>query len=333
MAAADVPDANATTGIVWAYRFERDGSAQLIPADLVDQAIAEHSASWIWIHLGLADNRCRAWIANHAPASSLAREVLAGPDQHLRLDVIGSEIVGVIPDLHQEWDAASDHLVRLRFVMTERLLITSRQRPVHSIDINRRAIEAGKLFPTAVSFLDALIDEFADQVSHLADRLSAKLDTVEEHFLDEDPSDERVTVGQIRLQAARMHRQLAQLRGIFQRLEPRLAIDNAPVAQAMRALTQKLFAIDHEVASLQERARLLLDETTARMTAVTNRRLYTLSILTACLLPPTLVTGFFGMNTKDLPFQDPSGGTWLAGLFAIAAAGLTYWALRKLRAF
>ena len=28
-----------------------------------------------------------------------------------------------------------------------------------------------------------------------------------------------------------------------------------------------------------------------------------------------------------------SGGTWLAGLFAIAAAGLTYWALRKLRAF
>jgi zinc transporter len=42
---------------------------------------------------------------------------------------------------------------------------------------------------------------------------------------------------------------------------------------------------------LHERARLLLDEFDAKMMAVTNRRLFTLSILTACLLPPTLVTG------------------------------------------
>ena len=61
-----------------------------------------------------------------------------------------------------------------------------------------------------------------------------------------------------------------------------------------------------------ERARLLLDELDAKMIAITNRRLFTLSILTACLLPPTLVTGFFGMNTKDMPFQNSDGGTWMA---------------------
>ena len=69
------------------------------------------------------------------------------------------------------------------------------------------------------------------------------------------------------------------------------------------------------------------------MMAVTNRRLFTLSILTACLLPPTLVTGFFGMNTKDMPFQNTEGGTWLAALVALAAALTCYWALRRLRAF
>jgi zinc transporter len=69
------------------------------------------------------------------------------------------------------------------------------------------------------------------------------------------------------------------------------------------------------------------------MTAVTNRRLFTLSILTACLLPPTLVTGFFGMNTKDLPFQESHGGTWMALLVAAAAGGACYWALRRMRAF
>jgi zinc transporter len=84
---------------------------------------------------------------------------------------------------------------------------------------------------------------------------------------------------------------------------------------------------------LHERARLLLDEFDAKMMAVTNRRLFTLSILTACLLPPTLVTGFFGMNTKDMPFQNTEGGTWMAALVALAAGLACYWALRRLRAF
>ncbi len=330
---AQPADAAAATGIVWAYRFQQDGSAQLIPNDEVDLVLAEHGGGWVWVHLGLADNRCRSWIAHNAPVSDIAREVLAGPDQHLRLDILGREIVGVVPDLHQEFDASSDDLVRLRFVMTERMLITSRQRPVRSIDNNRRAIEAGKRFPTAISFLDAVIDEFADAIGHMAERLGEELDRAEEHVLHDEPADERRVVGRVRLQAVRVHRQLAQLRSIFQRLEPRIAVDNAPVAQAMRALTQKLDAIDHEVDSLLERARLVMDEVDARMTALTNRRLFTLSILTACLLPPTLVTGFFGMNTKDLPFQNTDGGTWFAFLVAFAAGGLTFWMLRRLRAF
>jgi zinc transporter len=68
------------------------------------------------------------------------------------------------------------------------------------------------------------------------------------------------------------------------------------------------------------------------MTEVTNKRLFTLSILTAGLLPPTLVTGFFGMNTKDLPFLNTAGGTWWALLVAAAATALSYWLLRRMRA-
>ena len=86
------------------------------------------------------------------------------------------------------------------------------------------------------------------------------------------------------------------------------------------------------VGLIQERSRLLQHEVATKMTAVTNRRLFTLSVLTAFLLPPTLVTGIFGMNTKDLPFQEVDGGTWYALALAGAAAAVAYWALRRLRA-
>ena len=74
------------------------------------------------------------------------------------------------------------------------------------------------------------------------------------------------------------------------------------------------------------------DTAAAKVSALTNKRLFTLSILTACLLPPTLVTGFFGMNTKDMPFQNTDGGTWFALMVAFTAGAVTFWALRRLRA-
>jgi len=207
----------------------------------------------------------------------------------------------VVPDLHQEFAQLGENLVRLRFVMTERMLITARQRPAHSIESNRRAIESGKRFPTAISFLDSVIDQFADAIARMAETLGDELDRAEDHVLHQEPDDERQRIGRVRLQAVRVHRQLAQLRGMFHRLEPRLAAHDTQAA--------------------------------AKMTIVTNRRLFPLSILTACLLPPTLVTGFFGMNTKDMPFQDTDGGTWIAALVALAAGLTCYWALRRLRAF
>jgi len=333
MDVSDLADVAPANGIVWAYRFRADGAAEPIPGDMVESALSEHGAGWIWLHLALADTRCRTWIAQHAPVSELAREVLSGPDRHLRLDILGNEIVGVLPDLHQEFAQPGESLVRLRFVMTERMLVTARQRPVHSVETTRRAIESGKRFPTAMSFLDAVVDQFADAVGRMAETLGEELDRAEDHVMNQEPDDERQRIGRVRLQAVRVHRQLAQLRNIFHRLEPSLLAYDAVIASAIRLLAQKLDALDNEVNSLHVRARLLLDELDAKMTSITNRRLFTLSVLTALLLPPTLVTGFFGMNTKDMPFQNTEGGTWMAATIALAAAIACYWALRRMRAF
>src|SRR5262249_41053410 len=118
----------------------------------------------------------------------------------------------------------------------------------------------------------------------------------------------------------------------FRRIEPRVAANHPALSAPLSDLIQKLDALEHDFGSLQDRSRFLQDEVATKMTAITNRRLFTLSILTACLLPPTLVTGFFGMNTKPLPFQQIGGGTWYALGLCVLAAALAYWALRRLQA-
>jgi Mg2+ and Co2+ transporter CorA len=80
-----------------------------------------------------------------------------------------------------------------------------------------------------------------------------------------------------------------------------------------------------------ERARLLQEETSAKIASATNRNLFVLTTVTTVLLPPAFVTGFFGMNTKGLPFGDSDYGTLYAGALCCVAAGLVYLLIRRYR--
>ena len=58
-----------------------------------------------------------------------------------------------------------------------------------------------------------------------------------------------------------------------------------------------------------------------------------LSIVTALMLPASLVTGIFGMNTGGLPLTQSPLGSLAACLVAAASAGATYVLLRLLGFF
>jgi zinc transporter len=321
----------ADIGIISAYRFADDGSATKLDVANPDAELA-NPHGWLWLHINLSNRRCHDWLIRSAPLSDVARETLLDADEHIRLDIFGEEIAGVLPDLHQEFMQEGDDLVRVHFAISSKLMITARRKPLRAIELTRRALDGGRKFRTPVSLFDAIVDQFADVIGRFSAGLGDELDIVENHVLHDEIDDERLRLGRVRLQAIRTRRQLSQMRALFHRMETREDVESETLLSAMRKLAQKFDALDYEFSAIYERARLLQDEIAGRMTAITNRRLFTLSVLTACMLPSTLVTGFFGMNTKDMPFQDGDGGTWYALLLVIAAGALTWWLLRRTKA-
>lgn len=323
--------AHAASCIVWAYRFAEDGTGTPIAAEEAHELAAD-GRGWIWVHVALADVRSRMWLAELAPISSLARDFMLDADEHLRLDIVGREFLGIVPDLQRDFAQPSEDIARLRFVMTDQVLVTARRKPLNAVELARRSVEQGRRFPAAMDLLDGLIDHFADAIGHLAETLGDQLDRIETRLFGPDLGDKAQQIGRCRFQAVRIHRQLGQMRTLFHRLELRANSAAPGLAMAIGALAQKLDALDHEIGSVYERARFLQEEVGAKSTAIANRRLLTLSVLTACILPPTLVTGFFGMNTKDLPFQHTDAGTWFAFAFAALAGVFSYVVLRRMRA-
>lgn len=319
--------ASVIPGLVWAFRLHADGSAEPLP---IDQPIAFSHDGRLWLHFALADARVRPWIASSS-LPPLARELMLSSDRFQQLHVIDNCIYGVFSDLVRDMDSPTEETAFLRFAMTEHLLISGRHHALCSADATRRVLEGGYRVDNVAHLLEKIVDEVADTLDRMADRLGQDIDGIEEGILLDDAKPEtRRTLGRLRRTCVRLHRQLTGLRVLFHRLDQKNT-DHLSPGLRIRAgkLAQRLDGLDHEIVELRERSRLLEEEMRFKNEEESDRHLHTLSIVTTLLLPPTLVTGIFGMNTKGLPLTDVEGGfLWAAALMA-SSIGAAYLFMRR----
>jgi zinc transporter len=315
-------------GLVWAFRLHSDGSAESLP---IDTPIELSHDGRLWLHFNLADGRMRQWIAGlQIPA--LARDLLLSHDNFQQLHIIDHCVYGVFSDLVREIDSPTEETGFLRFAMTERFLISGRHQALCAVDATRRVLESGHRVATVAALLEKIIDEVADTMDRMADKIGTEIDEIEERALaGETKSEMRAGLGRLRRTCLRLHRQLAGLRVLFHRLEQKSPENLSPALRLHAAkLAQRLDGLDHDITELRERSRLLEEELRFKLEEESNRHLHALSVVTMLLLPPTLVTGIFGMNTKGLPLTEVDGGFLWAAVLMIAASGLAYLIMRRL---
>ena len=315
-------------GLVWAFRLHSDGSAEPLS---IDKPIEFTHDGRLWLHFNLTDARARQWLGALA-VPALARELLLSRDTFQQLHTIDNCVYGVFSDLVRDIDAPTDETGFLRFAMTERLLISGRHRALCAVDATRRVLEGGHRVENVAALLEKIIDEVADTMDRIADRIGTDVDNIEEQVLTgETKPNMRSDLGRLRRTCVRLHRQLTGLRVLFHRLEQKNT-DGLNPALRLHAgkLAQRLDGLDHDIVELRERSRLLEEELRFRVEEESNRHLHALSVVTMMLLPPTLVTGIFGMNTKGLPLTDVESGFLWAAALMIGSSAAAYWVMRRM---
>lgn len=324
-------DGAALPGLLWAMSFDDQGRGTALAPGEVLPDLDAFGGNFIWLHFDLQSADVsfliqQGWIAPRALATATF-----GPDEHQRVTVEDGYVAGVVADLARA-GAKSDTSGRLHFVMGPRSLVSGRRRPVESPDAARAMAERGEPIPSPVLLLETLVGYVAASMSATGQRLSQDLDAIEDHILDNRTGDDRRRLGPIRRNAVRLHRQLVGLAAVFHRLEADDATQHihGPAAAVAARIAQRLDALDRDVGLLAERARLLQDEVAAHVAEESNRQLYVLSILSALFLPPTFITGVFGMNVKGLPLSDTSNGFLVVMGLSLVSAACAYAVIRFL---
>jgi zinc transporter len=323
-------------GLILALRFDAEGRAEFLPVDRpID--LAAPGPGWLWVHCDLVDGRLLHWLDSAAALSPAARAFLLSHETHQQIEGSPGSILASFDDLVRDLDSPSEEIAPLRMDVTERLVVTGRRRALQSIEGTRQVIASGRRLASPTALVAVMVEQILQIVAASAEALHLELDRIEDRILDHTVSDERRGLGEVRRTAARLHRRLASLAALFARFEDEEDDAGPDELLALRPIVgpvvRRIDGLHGKVLAMQERGRLLQDETTAKLATETNRRLHALSIVTALFLPPALVAGVFGMNTKNLPLLETDGGSyWALGLCAASSLGV-YLLMKRLGIF
>ncbi len=309
--------------LIWGYDLTPEG---VVPFD--DTGVPRARGALRWMHANLSDLRVQRWVHDTGGWPQEARELLLSKEDAPRALVLERWVACVLPDVARRFDDDDDFEIgSIRCLVGPALVFTCRYHPVRCADRVRTAIDRGARPVTQGAALDLLVSSIIEIAATTARDLNANVQRIEDALLDQGRQPNPRALIAVRRRGVQLHRQIDGLRGVLHRLEEDEDLSDA-LLPTVEKLAQRAAGLNGEILTIQSNTRQLRDELDLQTTQRTNQNLYILSILSALLLPATLVTGIFGMNTGGLPFAGHSYGTAFATALAVGSAFAVYLFLR-----
>lgn len=316
----------AAPGLVWAFHFRPDGASEELP----DCASLDVADGWLWLHFNLTDARLSPYLRAHAELPANALDLLFSLGEHQQLHAHGACVYGVFADLVYDLGGLTDKLGFLHFAITDRLFVTGRRDGLNATEAVRKSLRKGRHVESPAALLEVIVEKVARGVEIRAEALADDLDTVEERLIVDASGDHPQKLARVRRLAVRLHRLLSTQRSLINRFEHRMRRLPRPAFRIETGkLAQRLDWLDHEIVALRDRAHLLQEEVSLKMTDQTNRNLQVLAIVTTVFLPASLIPAIFGMNVGGLPLTDDRAGFVWAILLLVGASALVFWLLKR----
>ncbi|NIE74077.1 transporter [Pantoea sp. Tr-811] len=324
-------------GLLYGFSFVPGQPGRELDSAQVLRKLSEPQApdEFLWLHLNLAHAACERWLRAHLPLPEAFFETLREGSRSTRIEHADSTLLAVVNDVVFNFGMVSSDVSTLWACASNRLLVSARLQPLHSVDKLRSSVKHGERFHSPIELLVHLLRDQGDLLTQIVRETTTSVDRIEDQLLSQRLSDNRAELSSMRRVLVRLQRLLALEPGALLRLlnRPPEWLQDQDMRQ-LRAATEEFTLVISDLTALGERIKLLQEEIAAKLNEQTNRTLFTLTVVTVLALPINIIAGFFGMNVGGVPLADDPNGFWL--LVALVAT-FTFlagrWAFSKRREY
>jgi len=320
-------------GLICAYLF-RPGVApvSIDSATEAEALLGRIGDGFLWSHVNVSRAGAEGWMRAHANLSENFFEALHEGSRSTRIERDGDALFAVINDVTFDFAFDASDVSTLWVSVRNDVVISARRQPLRSVDRLRMAAKQGAGFDSSVALLDELLRDQADELQRIARKAADRVDVIEDAVLTGQHERHAAELARLRRLMVRLQRMLAPEPSALART---LAYPPAWVAandtQRLQQASEEFAVVLRDIASLQERIKLMQEEAAARISDANSRTLFTLTMVTVLALPINLISGLFGMNVGGIPLADHKGGFWMmVTLIAVLTAVIAWIAVRRI---
>lgn len=319
------------TGLVWGYRMHSAAPPEVINSTQLTTTLSDVTtradAGFLWLHFNLSHASAERWLREHAKLPSEFFEALHQSSRSTRIELVDESMIAVVNDVLHDFSFGPSELSTLWLSLTPQVVISARKKTLKSVDRLRQAVQSGVRLQSPVALLTHLLRDQADVFIGIMRDAVEKVDMIEDALLAGRLNRKRMNLGALRRVLVRLQRLMApEPAALFRLLQRPLEWVTEGDVQNMRQSSEEFSAVLVDMASLQERVKLLQEEIAAMINEKNSRSLYTLTIVTVLALPINITAGLFGMNVGGILLATHENGFWLivgvVTLFTVAGVWL-----------
>ena len=326
------PYAQDRSGLVWAYRFNQAHQGDVVPTAILEkitlEAQAEDFEGFLWLHFNLSQASTEKWLHAHTTLPPEFYEALHQGSRSTRIELADDALIAVVNDVLHGFAFDPSDISTLWLHVSPHLIISARKKPLKSVDRLRQSVQHGALIQTPVELLTHLLRDQADVLIGIVRDAVSKVDVIEDDLLAGRLNYKRENLGNLRRVLVRLQRLMApEPAALFRLLQRPTSWMKEADIQDLRQSSEEFSAVLVDMASLQERIKLLQEEIAAMINEKNSRSLYILTIVTVLALPINIIAGLFGMNVGGIPFAENAEGFWMVVSLVASLTVFLIWML------
>lgn len=318
------------TNLICAYLLDGEGGGRSLGWPEIQQWKPEDGV--LWIHLDRKGKKTQQWLTDQSGVDPIVCRALLEEGVRPRILPVGGGLLVVLRGVNLNPGADPSDMVGLRLLIDEHRVVSLRHFRLMAVNDLREALERGDGPKNSGDLLVAAAGGLVERMGPVIADIDDEIDTLEELVLKSHSIELRSALAEVRHQAIALRRYLAPQRDVVSRL-PMERVDWLDDMQRalLRETAERTTRYVEDLDSGRERAQVVQDELNNRLADRMNRTMYLLTVVSAVLLPPSLLTGLLGINVGGMPGVDNPWAFAIVGVAIVAVAVVEVVLLRRLR--
>ena len=327
---------NEHPGLLSAYVLDQKGGAAVI-----DWAAVQ---TWnivdgpLWLHFDAEIPETESWLRNKSDLDSFIVDGLLAPDARPRCDRHEGGFLMVLRGVNLHPGANPEDMVSIRIWFDEDRVISTRLRRLMAVDDMRQQFKEGRGAESTAHLVARLAAQLTFRMGPTIDELSDNIAELEDQLLEGDISDtemlrtHRHDLIKYRRTSISLRRYIAPQRDALNRL---LLFAEGWFSDKTKGrlieTVDRVTRLIEELDDIRERASVIQDELSSRISFRMERTVYVLTLISAIVLPVGMFTGLLGINVGGIPGTSYDLAFWIVCIALAGLVAIEVWLFRRLK--